>query len=278
MYKITNMENETIQPEIKEEAKSKLPKDRNNIWIGLFLLLIGSVLLAKQMGVFFPAWLFSWHFFLIVLGLLIGIRHGFRHPLWIILILAGGFFLAEDYYPALAIRQYAWPLGIIVVGIFFLFRPRNRNRKIWWEQLEKQHARAKNYHERREQREKYRRAFSTGYTSGEDYIDVVSVLGGIKKNILSKNFRGGESISFLGGTELNLSQADINGRVVLELTQVLGGTKLIIPSHWDVKSELITVFGSIDDKRSVENVNIDPNKVLVLRGTSVLGGIDIRSY
>jgi hypothetical protein len=279
--KITHMQNEEVKPEIKPDLKPRYSRDKNNIWVGFLLLIVGGVLFAKQAGVLFPAWMFSWHFVLIVLGLLVGIRHGFRNALWLILILVGSFFLLEDFYPTLAIRQYEWPLGIIAMGIFFIFRPKNHNKKIWWEQWEEQYKNEKGRQRknaRKAQWEKYRETYTTGYASGEDYIDVVSVLGGIKKNILSKNFKGGESISFLGGTELNLSQADINGRVVLELTQILGGTKLIIPPHWDVRSELITVFGSIDDKRSLENVVIDENKILVLKGVSVLGGIDIRSY
>lgn len=283
LFKITNMENEEIKPEIKPGLKTTRPRDKNNIWVGFLLIIIGGVLLAKQVGVPIPLWMFNWHFALILLGLLVGIRHGFRHAIWLILILVGSYFLIQDYYPALGIRQYAWPLGIIAVGLFFIFRPKNHYKRIWWEQWEEQYKDAKSWQrksERKEQWKKYKEAYTTttGYSS-EDYLDVVSILGGIKKNILSKNFKGGEAVSILGGIELNLSQADINGRVVLDLTQVLGGTKLIIPPHWDLRSELsVSVLGSIDDKRSLENVIIDSNKVLVLKGVSVFGGIDIRSY
>jgi len=264
-----------------EEIKTKYPKNRRGIWTGILLLIVGGVLLAKQIGVPIPAWVFNWHILLIVLGFFVGLRYNFRSLVWLIMILVGAFFTIEDFYPGLSIHQYTWPLVIIGVGLFIIFRPRHHTKKIWWEQWEEQHKNARSEERsnaRREQRAKYRKAYAANDTSDEDYIDVVSVLGGIKKNILSKNFKGGEVISFLGGTELNLSQADINGRVVLELTQVLGGTKLIIPPHWDIKPELVSVFGSIDDKRSLENVIIDHSKVLVLRGTSVLGGIDIRSY
>jgi hypothetical protein len=267
------MENEVI--------KAKPTKDRRGVWTGILLLIIGGVLLAKQTGAPIPAWVFNWHVLLIALGFFVGLRSSFRNPIWLIMILIGSFFTIEDFYPALSVHQYIWPLAIIGAGLFVIFRPRHRKEKIWWEQWEEQHKSARGEERRkarREQREKYTEAYGASDISGEDYIDVVSVLGGIKKNILSKNFKGGEVISFLGGTELNLSQADINGRVVLDLTQVLGGTKLIVPPHWDLKPELISVFGSIDDKRSLENVVVDPNKVLVLKGTSVLGGIDIRSY
>ncbi len=282
MFKITQMENEEIKTETKPDIKPKYLKDKNNIWFGFLLLIVGGFLLAKQAGVPIPLWVLNWHFALIILGLLVGIRHGFRHAMWLILVLVGSYFLIEDYYPALAIRQYAWPLGIIAVGLFFIFRPKNHYKRIWWEQWEEQYKDAKSWQRKRERKEqwkKYKETYATGYSSSEDYLDVVSILGGIKKNVLSKNFKGGEAVSILGGIELNLSQADINGRVVLDLTQVLGGTKLIIPPHWDLRSELsVSVLGSIDDKRSLENVVIDSTKVLVLKGVSVFGGIDIRSY
>ena len=75
-------------------------------------------------------------------------------------------------------------------------------------------------------------------------------------------------------------QADINGRVVIELTQVFGGTKLVVPPHWKLQTEeVVSVFGGLDDKRPiVQNSSVDDSKVLVLRGTCIFGGIDIKSY
>lgn len=64
----------------------------------------------------------------------------------------------------------------------------------------------------------------------------------------------------MGGTEIDMTQADINGRVVLDVTQILGGTKLIIPAHWELKSELVSVFGGIEDKRAVLASNVNPEK------------------
>ena len=110
-----------------------------------------------------------------------------------------------------------------------------------------------------------------------DTLDITSVFGGVKKNIVSKNFRGGEVTCVLGGAEINLMQCDINGKVILEANQILGGTKLIIPSNWQIQSEMVAVLGGIEDHRP-SGVIPDPNKVLLLRGTSVLGGLEIISY
>ena len=78
--------------------------------------------------------------------------------------------------------------------------------------------------------------------------------------------------------ELDLSQADIQGTVVLEMTQVLGGAKLIVPSHWYIKNESNAVFGGVADKRQVRGITPDPNRTLVIKGISILGGLEIRNY
>jgi hypothetical protein len=107
------------------------------------------------------------------------------------------------------------------------------------------------------------------------------VFGGVKKNIISKNFRGGETVTIFGGTEINLTQADVNGGVVLDLTQIFGGTKLIVPPHWRIQSkDMVAIFGGVDDKRPLlSNASTEEtNKVLILKGTCIFGGIDIRSY
>ena len=96
---------------------------------------------------------------------------------------------------------------------------------------------------------------------------------------MTKDFKGGDVVNVFGGTELNLSQSDINGTAVLELTTIFGGTKLIVPSHWSVKSEAVTIFGGIEDKRQLLPPSLDrPEKILVLKGTVIFGGIDIKSF
>ena len=82
----------------------------------------------------------------------------------------------------------------------------------------------------------------------------------------------------MGGTEINCSQAEITGRVKLDITQIFGGTKLIVPAHWTIKSTVTSIFGGFEDKRSPSGINSDPGKVLVLDGTTIFGGIEIKSY
>jgi predicted membrane protein len=82
----------------------------------------------------------------------------------------------------------------------------------------------------------------------------------------------------MGGADINLGQADIQGEVVLDVTAVFGGVKIVLPSNWKVVSEMSAVFGGIEDKRQVVEDNARMDKLLILRGTSVFGGIEIKNF
>jgi predicted membrane protein len=82
----------------------------------------------------------------------------------------------------------------------------------------------------------------------------------------------------MGGAEINLSQADFEGKVILEITQVFGGTALIIPANWEVQSESTAILGGIEDKRAVNDMISNGSKILVLKGVTVFGGIEIKNY
>ena len=58
----------------------------------------------------------------------------------------------------------------------------------------------------------------------------------------------------------------------------MGGTKLIVPPTWDVQSEMVAIFGGVEDKRRINPEMINRNKRLILMGTAFLGGLEIRSY
>ncbi len=241
----------------------------SHIWTGVFIVLIGLVALLRNTVPDFPDWLFGWQTLLIAIGIFIGLRHRFKGVAWFILIVIGGIFLINEVYPELTFRRYMWPLALIAVGIFFILRPRGRFRS----QL----------HNKEKGSYVYRGAFTIdsceeNQATEDDFVDATSIFGGTKKNILSKNFKGGDIVNVFGGTELNLTQADVHGTAVLELTTIFGGTKLIVPSNWSVKPEAVTIFGGIEDKRQLPPNNEVPDKTLILRGTVIFGGIDIKSF
>jgi predicted membrane protein len=293
-------------------------RDRNprrgpgRIWAGLFLLLIGGVLLLDQMGFPLPDFLFKWEFILIALGVFIGLRHRFRGAGWLIMIVIGSVYLAQDYYHDFNIHRFIWPGILIFVGLMIILRPnRNRYGQEWREQLDRRWDRRldrRHWGEGRRWSEGRRwggpspdpndanasttGSSASGFSSGasatfsgstqesfssDDYIDATSIFGGVHKKVVSKSFKGGDVTTVLGGTEIDLTQADFTGTVRLEVTQIMGGTKIIVPPHWEVRSEITAVFAGFEDKRQ-QPAMTNPEKVLIINGTSVLGGIELKNY
>lgn len=247
-------------------------QSENRLLIGIVFLIAGSLLMAYKMGAPLPNWLFTWPVLLIVIGFLIGIQNGFRNPGGIILIIIGAVFLSDKLIPDIQLGNFIAPIIIITIGLIFIFRPR-RN----WQYCDRMKI----------EREKWR-AHQTADdhpqeinadANESEVINSTSVFGGVKKNILSKNFRGGEITCFMGGAEINLLQADIQQPVSLDITAVFGGAKIIVPSNWTVKSEVSAVFGGVEDKRPfLAETNFDTRKTLIISGSAVFGGIEINSF
>lgn len=285
------------------------PDDRYNrrggpgrVWAGLFLLLVGGTLLLYQMGFPLPAWMFSWHFFLVGLGLFVGIRHNFRGAGWLILILIGGIWMIQDFYPDINVNRFTWPCILIFIGFMIIFRPNRSWRHEIREEWARNHRRrAYRWHERRWGNygsepnpddpnggagftgPDYGGRSTTGFGSSkesfssEDFIDSTSIFGGVHKKIVSKNFRGGDITTMLGGTEIDLTAADFTGTIRLDVTQIMGGTKIIVPPHWEVRSEVTAVFAGFEDKRQ-QPAMTNPEKVMIIDGTSIFGGIELKNY
>jgi len=259
-----NFEEQTDSPNWRQLESTHR---RGKIAGGVLLILVGAILLAKKAGLDLPWWLFNWKTLLIGIGLVSGIKHRFRRPGWLAMVAIGGAFLLFDYYPLLPIKQYFWPLLFIMIGLFMIVRNGSKRKHEAWRRW---HLKKKDWDPM---------SFASGESfNHDDHIESVTVFGGVKKNIISKNFRGGEVVVVFGGGEFNLMQANFEGTVVLEVVQVMGGTRLIIPSDWEVKSSMVTFLGSIEDKRPIQPPTNGPTKTLVIEGTAIMGGIDIKSY
>lgn len=246
------------------------------IWSGIILLVAGSLLLAYKMGAPIPSWFFTWPVLLIAIGTLIGIKSRFHNPGSLIMMAVGGVYLIDQTSPELNFHNYIVPVILIVVGIIYIMRPGHI-----WGGRRRRELRRINY-ETQPTINKTTNSYVGGYDNinedNAEYVEINAVFGSVKKIILSKNFKGGEINCFMGGTEINLVQADLQSPAKLEINNVFGGTKLIVPSNWDVKNEVNAVFGGIEDKRNITAVVRDPGKIIILNGTCVFGGIEVNNY
>jgi hypothetical protein len=292
-------------------------RPRNNVFAGLVLLAVGALLLLRQIGFPFPYWLFSWPMILIAVGIFIGVRHDFRNPGWVVMVGLGVFFLVDQEFMNLSLRRFIAPIVIGIVGLMLILNP-NRRRRRWdrdrYESLGERIERNINEVVHREYKNtgplggtpggdpstnasgsSASGASGTGmnygpkYTasgfrqegpSGDDHVNEVAIFGGITRQFFSKDFKGGRVTAVFGGTELSFVNADIKGTVYMEVNNIFGGSKLVIPSSWTVKHNISAIFGGIEDKRQIVPGagGSDPDKVLILHGTCLFGGLEIRNF
>ncbi|WP_207511971.1 LiaF transmembrane domain-containing protein [Longitalea luteola] len=274
----------------------KRPNRSGSVLAGLLLLCIGTLLLLRAFGVPLPTWLFTWPMIIVAFGLLAGAGNAFRDPGWVVICGVGTVFLLQIIWPDTNIHLFIWPVVIIALGLIIILAPRRHRR--WHEHWNKYREMHDKGHWQQDQAGQHEQqapltehiptveqpesmvvpARQTERKNGDNWLDVVTVFGSVKKLVYSKKFKGGDIVSIFGGAEINLSQADFNGSIVIEMVQIFGGAKLIVPPHWQIRSDtVVAVFGGIEDKRPPQT-NYDEDKVVILNGTTFFGGIEIKSY
>lgn len=225
----------------------------NRAIFGGVMIVLGMALIVNNLNIL-PWWLenilFSWQMLLIALG--VGFYAGRRDKsTGIILIVIGGVFLLPEIFNlSYRMERFIWPAILMGVGVLIL-RKRHQSLDI---------GRVKG-------------------TIPGDMVDEMNIFGGGERLITSKNFNGGKVTCIFGGTELCFSSAQLaEGSNVLDVFCMFGGCTLIVPSDWDVKVEITSILGGFSDKRiNPVNYLVEPKKELIIRGTVLLGGGEIKT-
>lgn len=249
---------------------SEIKHRRSNkaIFTGIVIIGLGVLWLLSKMDIIFPGWLLSWQMILIIIGVGIGIDNGFRNTASWILIAIGLFFLLDDlYFIPFDLREYFWPVLVIAIGLVIALRPRSSRR---WKNVQRQYTQGGD--------DDGDPGNPGTYSYDNNKLDCVSIFNGLKRTVLSKHFSGGETVSVFGGTEINLMQADMDKMAHLDVTVVFGGLKLIVPQNWEVRTEMTSILGGVEDKRFSAVKVVPDEKVLVITGAVIFGGVNIVSY
>ncbi|MFT7034136.1 MAG: putative membrane protein [Cyclobacteriaceae bacterium] len=232
----------------------KIMSDNHNTnrktWLGIVLVIIGVYYLLSNFNLipdFIPHYFTSWEMIFVLVGgamLATGRRAG------LVFLLIGGISLLPQifYWPQIHLRDW-WPLILIAIGISIFLKRRNVD-------FPKRHGKI-----------------------DDDYIDEVSIFGGTEKSISSQNFKGGKVTSVFGGSEISfLSTKLSNEENVIDVFCLFGGSSFIVPSDWTVVMDSFIIFGGFSDKRPLtSNANVDPSKVLRIKGFVMFGGGEIKS-
>lgn len=253
------------------ENLNNINKNSGRVWSGAIIVIIGLAFLLNNIGLNIPRWVISWHTFLIVLGLFIGLRSNFKGIGWLVLVLIGAYNTLQRIPQLdLDISKYALGFGLVIVGGFLIFRPKSTFDK------KKFKANFNNEFGGNDDSADFKAKDKGSFDN--DIIDVTAVFGGSHQIVYSKNFRGGDITAVFGGADINMTQSDFADTVSLDVTAVFGGIKLVVPQNWAIKSNVTALFGSVEDKRSHIMPNGEIQKTLILDGTAMFGGIEIRSF
>lgn len=253
------------------------------IVFGFIILGIGVLLLFKKLGFFFPDWLLTWPMILIVVGTFTLIKNEFKSLIGALTLGFGLFFLFErEFNFDFGLDRYILPIGLIGLGLHLILKKRNEKNvlKTIQEQIKvrSQEFPAEPKDPITGDPKSLGAISNISGATFSDQLNEDAILSGVKKRILSKNFQGGKLTAVFGGMDLDLSQADFNGVVILQVDVMFGGMKLIVPPHWDIRTEVTNIAAGIEDKRLYRQSEVDPTKVLVIRGTILFGGLEIKSF
>jgi predicted membrane protein len=229
--------------------------EHNRAIIGVILVIAGLFLVLRNTGIFpdmIDNVVFSWPMLLVTIGLIMTIGSSGNRTSGIIIMAVGAFFLIPRIFSeTFHVYNLFWPSIFIIVGVIFIFS----KRRGW-------------------------NAVSTSSAVGDDYIDYVNVFSGGERQIVSQNFRGGKITAIFGGSEIDLTRANLApGRSELELACIFGGATIIVPDEWFVTIEVTPVLGGFGDSRKLNPTRtVDNTKQLVIKGAVIFGGGEVKSY
>jgi len=224
---------------------------------GVVVIVAGFLLLASNTG-FFPDELkhilFSWPMILIAIGMISLFGSESRTPGYILLIIGGIFLLPRIFEVTFDVMHLFWPAILIAIGVLILVK-------------RGPHHHHKNYVPRE------------GTQRLDDgYIHEEHIFSGSKTRV-SQVFRGGHVNCVFGGAEIDLTQATLaEGINELEVNTIFGGVTIIVPCDWNISLKTTSILGDFSDKRVHVKESFDPSRKLVIKGSTIFGGGEIKSY
>ncbi|HWJ93563.1 MAG TPA: DUF5668 domain-containing protein, partial [Telluria sp.] len=106
-------------------------------------------------------------------------------------------------------------------------------------------------------------------------VNATAILGGFERRIITQDFRGGEVTAILGGCDLDMRGASINGEAVLNVFALFGGISIKCPPDWTVVVHGTPILGGFEEKVAAPPPGV--SKRLVVTGYAIMGGVEVRN-
>lgn len=233
-------------------------QQRKKYALGVIIIITGIVLLIEKTG-FLPFEIhhiiFSWPMLLIAIGIVSFFSSESRTPGTILIVIGGVFLISRIFEMSFNVMHLGWPLVLIIIGVVILLK---RSPGTLFQQ----------------------RFHRPGNQTMEDgFIHEENIFSGGKQRVIHQVFRGGHINCVFGGSEVDLTQATLgDGVSELEVNTIFGGVTLIVPGDWKIQLKMTSIMGGFADKRSYIKESPDPSKILIIKGSTIFGGGEIKSY
>lgn len=244
------------------------PKGTAALIPGLTLVAIGALFLLDNLHiVHVSTWFAYWPVILIAIGLvkLVDSSHTGGVIAGGVLMVIGGLILADNL-GYVRIEQM-WPLALIAVGLFMLWNRISPGYDYgpWWTHSMRAGSWA---------RDRFQHRMSS---FGGNSVHEVNVFSGTRRVITDQDFRGGKIACVFGGSNLDLTGANIAGKsAVLDISAVYGGAVVRIPTSWNLEMRGAGVFGGFSDQTMHPPLGPE-TKTLIVKGGAVFGGVTIKN-
>jgi predicted membrane protein len=104
-------------------------------------------------------------------------------------------------------------------------------------------------------------------------LNEVWIFSPVNKKIVSKTFEGGKIVMVFAGGKIDFTGVKTKTTSInLEIVNVFGGTKIVIPEGWRINSDNISLIGGIDDRTNTTQKNA--GITLNLKAINIFGGIE----
>lgn len=113
---------------------------------------------------------------------------------------------------------------------------------------------------------------AVGRGDQEDRITAFAFWWGAERRTRTRTFRSASLTAIMGGVELDLREADIDGTARIDVFAFWGGVDIKVPRTWQVRTTGLPLLGGWEDK--TEPAPGGP--VLDVRLVTIMGGAEVR--
>lgn len=211
------------------------------VLVGVLVVLAGVVLLLERTGVLDVdlATVAStlWPLLVVLVGVtsLLLVPRAWFGP---VVVTAAGVVLLLDRLRVLDVSlwEYLWPVAVILIGLGIVLGAAAR-------------------------------------TEQEGRLTAIAFWWGAERRTRTQRFRWASLTAIMGGVELDLREADIEGAARIDVFTFWGGVDIKVPRTWEVRTSGLPLLGGWEDKTEPP---LGGGPVLDVRLVTIMGGAEIR--